>query len=66
MAPVDLLLAYTLPGPEFFQQFAALLLWAGAALVSALLYPIYSVVRWMRGSKPEAEEEAGPDEPQQG
>jgi hypothetical protein len=36
-------------GPEFLGYFAGLLLWMGAALSGLLLWPVYAVLRRLRG-----------------
>ncbi len=53
------LLAYVGPGSglEFVPAFVSLVWWVVVAFSAVLLYPFYSFVRWVRGSKPPVNQE---------
>ncbi len=46
--------AYVGPGPglELFSVFASLVAWVFLAVSTVLLWPFYTLVRWLRGSSP--------------
>jgi hypothetical protein len=61
-------MAYVGPGPELTGYFLSMVAWVGVAFLSFLTWPIYALLRRLRGAKPRAETPApvlpaaGPDE----
>ena len=45
-------MAYTVPGPEFFGQFMSLATWMLVAFTSVMLWPVYALMRRLRGARP--------------
>jgi hypothetical protein len=43
--------AYVVPGPEFFSQFMGLAFWALVAFSSVMLWPVYALMRRIRGPR---------------
>ena len=43
-------MAYTVPGPEFFGQFMSLATWMLVAFTSVMLWPVYALMRRLRGA----------------
>jgi hypothetical protein len=51
-------MAYTVPGPEFFGQFMSLAAWMVVAFTSVMLWPVYALMRRLRGVRPAPAENA--------
>jgi len=49
--PTEAIIGYVVPGADFFAQFVALFFLALTALGSALMYPIYSLLKYLRSRR---------------